>query len=175
MQNSYYYSGVNPTVDLIIVNPEGKILLIKRSETSNACPGMWAIPGGFIETEAKKGEVFKFGAETPEQAAVRELKEETNLFLVNPKLIPVGVFEGNQRDPRDSELGWSQSHAFIYEIPKDLYEAQKGKIKGLDDAEDADWKTREEIEEMDMAFDHKKIIKAGLELLYPASKKMKLK
>lgn len=170
MSNNYYYKGVNPTVDLIIVNPEGQILLIKRSETSPACPGMWAIPGGFIDTEAKKGEVFKYGAETPEKASVRELKEETNLLLINPKLISIGEFEGNNRDPRDSEEGWSKSHAFIYVIPKEIYEAQKNNIRGMDDAEDADWKTPEEIEALDMAFDHKEIIRAGLAKLKRVSK-----
>ncbi len=170
MSNKYYYQGVNPTVDLIIVNPEGKILLIKRLETSNACPGMWAIPGGFIETEAKKGEFFKYGIETPEKAAVRELKEETNLFLINPKLISIGEFEGNNRDPRDSEEGWSKSHAFIYVIPKEIYEAQKANIVGLDDASETKWMTIEEIEALDIAFDHKDIIRAGLAKLKPNNK-----
>lgn len=170
MSNNYYYNGVNPTVDLIIVNPEGKILLIKRSEKANACPDMWAIPGGFIDTESKKGDVFKYGAETPEKAAVRELKEETNLFLINPQLISIGEFEGNNRDPRDTKEGWSKSHAFIYVIPKEIYEAQKDKIRGMDDAKEAKWMTIEEIESLDVAFDHKEIIRAGLAKLKTAQK-----
>jgi ADP-ribose pyrophosphatase YjhB (NUDIX family) len=59
MSNKYYYKGANPTVDLIIVNPEGEILLIKRSDTAEACPDMWAIPGGFINTDAKKENILK--------------------------------------------------------------------------------------------------------------------
>lgn len=175
MKNPYYYKGANPTVDLIIVNPEKKILLIKRNEDASACPGMWAIPGGFIDTEAKRDDYWKDGLESPEQAAVRELKEETNLALVNPKLSFIGCFEGNNRDPRDNEESWSKSHAFIYEIPAEIYEAQKSKIKGLDDAQDADWKSIEELKELSIAFDHYQIIEAGINMLYPASKKMKVK
>lgn len=162
MKNPYYYKGVNPTVDLIIVNPEGKILLIKRKDAAAACPGMWAIPGGFIDTEAKKDESWKEGLETPEQAAVREVKEETNLDLVSPKLEFIGAFEGSGRDPRDNSQSWSKSYAFIHVIPNDIYEAQKDKIKGLDDAEDADWKSLEEISNLDIAFDHKRIIALGV-------------
>ena len=163
MKNSYYYLGANHTVDLIVVNPEREILLIKRGSSSEACPGMWAIPGGFIDTDAKKGEAWRGGVETPEQAAVRELMEETNLTLCNPDLVFVGVFEGNQRDPRDNEQSWSKSHAFLYMIPQSVYDAQKESIKGLDDAEDADWKTVEEIHALDLAFDHKLIIQTALD------------
>jgi len=170
MANKYYHKGANPTVDLIIVNPEGKILLIQREDTSAACPGMWAIPGGFINTNAKRGDFFEYGAETPEVAAVRELKEETNLMLINPKLIFIGEYEGNNRDPRDTEEGWSKSHAYIYVIPQAIYDEQKDKIKGLDDAKGYDWKTPEEIEALDMAFDHKQIIRDGLAKLNPVSK-----
>lgn len=165
MKNSYYHVGPNQTVDLIVVNPEKKILLIQRGHSSDACPGMWAIPGGFINTEAKKGEAWKEGLENPEQAAVRELKEETNLSLENPNLLFVGIFEGGQRDPRDNDQSWSKSHAFLYVIPQSIYDAQKGSIKGLDDAEDAGWKTIEEINKLDLAFDHKLIIQTALDKL----------
>lgn len=174
MKNPYYYKGANPTVDLIVVNPEEKILLIKRSQTAAACPGMWAIPGGFIDTDAKKNDPWKEGLETPEQAAIRELKEETNLTLVDSKILFVGCFEGGQRDPRDNEESWSKSHAFIYEIPKHTYESQKDKLIGLDDAEDVDWKSIEDINEIKLAFDHNKILEEGLVVLY-SSKKIKNK
>jgi len=172
MKNPYYYKGANPTVDLIIVNPENKILLIKRSEKAAACPSMWAIPGGFIDTEAKQGEVWKEGLESPEHAAIREVQEETNLTLNNPELIFVGCFEGNGRDPRDNSESWSKSHAFIHVIDPNVYESQKDKLIGLDDAEDVDWKTVAEIKQLKLAFDHADIIDCALNKL---NKKNKLK
>lgn len=173
-----YFWGANPTVDLVIINHEEKILLIKRKESAEACPGMWALPGGFVdsldvsnlEDNRKK---FVEGAETPEEAAIREVKEETNLTLKDVTILPVGIYEGNQRDPRDSEESWSKSHAFFYKIPQEVFESQKEHIRGLDDAEDVDWFSIDEIKSMNLAFDHNIIIKDAINLHY--SKKLKLK
>lgn len=172
MKNPYYYIGANPTCDLIIINPENKILLIKRSENAVACPSQWALPGGFIDTESKPHTTWQPGKETPEEAALRELKEETNLELSKEQVIhPVGIYEGNQRDPRDNEISWSKSHAFLAFIDENTYLTQKDKIIGLDDAEDADWKTIEEIKKMNLAFDHLKIITDGLNQYFFNNKK----
>jgi len=60
------YKNPLPVVASAVINKENKILIIRR----NLEPGMnkWALPGGFIEL-----------GETPEEAAVRELKEETGI------------------------------------------------------------------------------------------------
>lgn len=44
---------------------DGRVLLLKRSESAQDAPGTWAFPGGGIEP-----------GETPEAAARRELQEE---------------------------------------------------------------------------------------------------
>lgn len=175
--NKLYFEGPNPTVDLVIVNHELKILLIKRRHNVEACPSMWALPGGFIDSmksENIKNKSFIAGAESPETAAIREVKEETNLSLVNVTILPVGIYEGNNRDPRDSDIGWSKSHAFFYEIPQAIFEAQKEHIRGLDDAEDVDWKSLTEINDMNLAFDHKKIIQDAISLYLNKKHKMKI-
>lgn len=59
----------------VIFNKEGKILLLKRSETTSWFPNHWAFVGGKIE----KGE-------TPENALVREIYEETKIKLTNFKI-----------------------------------------------------------------------------------------
>lgn len=64
------------------------VLLIKRSDKSEAYPNCWAFPGGFLD----KGESL-------EQCAVRELKEETGLAA--PMLLPIGIFSAPTRDPRE--------------------------------------------------------------------------
>lgn len=161
--NPYYYQGANPTVDLIVINPLNEILLILRSEKAVACPNQWALPGGFIDSLSQKGEPWKLNLETPESAALREVKEETNLSLLsNSKILPVGIYEGNNRDPRDNEVSWSKSHAFFYQIDKDLYEKEKNNITGLDDASDCKWFSIDKLASLDLAFDHQIIIQDGL-------------
>lgn len=170
MKNPYYYIGANPTADLVIINPNDEILMIKRSKDSPACAGLWALPGGFVDTVATKGQQWLEGLETPDLAAVREVLEETNLSLDNPQLIFVGVFEGNNRDPRDNQESWSKSYAYCYDIPNDIYESQKSKIVGTDDAEQASWIKIDEVLNMSLAFDHKDIIQTAISKLKKTNK-----
>ena len=62
-------------IGVILINPEGQVLIGKR-EGSHA--PYWSIPGGYLEP----GETF-------ETAAIREVKEETGLDIVNPVVIGV--------------------------------------------------------------------------------------
>ena len=60
-----HYENPKPTATLICPKNE-EILLVKRAFSPSK--GLWGLPGGFIELN-----------ETPEDGAIRELKEETNL------------------------------------------------------------------------------------------------
>jgi len=71
-----------PTVDIIIEIKEG-IVLIKRKNP----PFGWALPGGFIEYN-----------ESAEDAALREVHEETGLVLEN--LRQFHTYSAPDRDPR---------------------------------------------------------------------------
>lgn len=53
---------------IIVVDKENRVLLLRRSQTDNWMPGKWGLPGGHVEPH-----------ENFAQAAVRELREETNL------------------------------------------------------------------------------------------------
>lgn len=158
MNNPYYYIGANPTVDLIVQRPDGAILMVKRSSDSPACPGMWALPGGFIDSDAKRGEVWIDGYETPMQAALRELLEETSLDIGSEGVFFVGIYEGNKRDPRDNQISWSKSHAFACRIDEATYEQKKDKIEVSTESDDYLWMKPEDIVRTDLAFDHKQII-----------------
>ncbi len=63
--------SVNPQVGVgIIITRNDQVLLLKRRNVHGA--GSWSTPGGHLE----------FG-ETPEECAIRETKEETNLDICN--------------------------------------------------------------------------------------------
>ena len=62
-------------IGVILLNPAGQVLIGKR-EGSHA--PYWSIPGGYLEP----GETF-------ETAAIREVKEETGLDIVNPTVLCV--------------------------------------------------------------------------------------
>ncbi len=64
--------------DIVVVN-KGKVLLLRR--TTNPLNGYWGLPGGGINL-----------GETPKQAAVRELKEETGLVVSQDDLLGEKVF-----------------------------------------------------------------------------------
>jgi 8-oxo-dGTP diphosphatase len=58
-----------PCVGAIVHDPDGRLLLIRRGHAPHA--GLWSLPGGRIEA-----------GESPEQALVREVREETGLDVV---------------------------------------------------------------------------------------------
>ena len=62
-------------IGVIILNDEGKVLIGKRK--GSHAP-YYSIPGGHLEL----GETFEY-------AAIKEIKEETNLDIENPKVICV--------------------------------------------------------------------------------------
>lgn len=70
-------------VTVIPVLPDGRIVLVRRVDNDR-----WAPPGGMVDW-----------GETVEQAARRELEEETGLRLVSMERL-VGVYSSPRRDPR---------------------------------------------------------------------------
>jgi len=159
-QMNFWRPGVNPTVDNVVVW-NNHILLIQRGAQSEAFPGSWALPGGFHDTDAHKGQAWIPGRETAQQAAWRELHEETGLDLSSlaSRTQYVGFFDHPSRDPRNCKEAWSVSNAFRIDLPSG-YQPQ---VQGLDDAQDARWVSLEELEDLSLAFDHRDILcRAGV-------------
>lgn len=121
-------NGPYTTVDAIIELKEG-IVIIKRSNP----PFGWALPGGFVD----------YG-ESLEDAVRREAKEETNLELT--KIKQFHTYSDPARDPRFHTIGT----VFIAQA--------KGEPKAGDDACGLGVIKLSEIENMEFAFDHKKIL-----------------
>ncbi len=94
---------------------ELKILLIKRG--GHPYLGMWALPGGFVNPD-----------ETTEQAAKRELIEETGVD--NIYLEQLYTFSTPKRDPRM----WVMSCSYMA-----LIDSSKVNVKAGDDAQQAEW------------------------------------
>lgn len=94
---------------------ELRILLIKRGV--HPYLGKWALPGGFVRP-----------FETTEQAAVRELKEETNVDHMY--LEQLYTFSDLERDPRT----WVISCSYLA-----LLDSKKLEVKAGDDAAKASW------------------------------------
>jgi len=115
------------TVDAIIETDNG-IILIKRKNP----PAGWAIPGGFVD----------YG-ETLEEAAVREMKEETSLDINLDRQFH--TYSNPDRDPRHHTV----STIFIA--------TATGTPEAADDAIDIGIFTKDNLPE-DIAFDHRQIL-----------------
>lgn len=59
-----------------VLNNEGKLLAIKRSETDVRRPLEWDLPGGWLDE-----------GESLEDGVIREIKEETGVVSSNPRLL----------------------------------------------------------------------------------------
>lgn len=74
-----------PAVAIVIINQNGQILSLLRSESDRWKPLHWGLPGGHIDE-----------GETPFEAVIRETKEECNLD-VNPIYADSIVTDENYR------------------------------------------------------------------------------
>lgn len=162
----FWRPGANPTVDLVVTRA-GKsgdeVLLIRRADKPGVAEaGKWALPGGFHDTDARKGEPWVPGRETASQAALRELAEETQLEAheLEEYMRHLGFYDRRGRDPRDNPGAWAVSNAFALHL--DAAHAARS-VAGSDDADQAEWVDIEELHGYELAFDHVKIAqRAGL-------------
>lgn len=137
----YTYDYPRPAfgTDILLFSRESneiEILLIERLKEPFAC--YWAFPGGFVEE-----------GESCEEAALRELEEETGIKL--DAIQQVQTFSKPNRDPR----GWVVTVAFYAWV-------EKSKLKPVagDDAKNVEWFPIHDLPAL--AFDHQEIFDTAL-------------
>lgn len=159
----YHHPGVNPSADAVVLRSGSggiEVLLIQRSPEAPTEPGKWALPGGFVRTTAPRGEPWSETVETPLQACLRELEEETGIDAADlaSQLLPIGTYEGGGRDPRDGPDAWSRAHVFALQLAGEDAERVTA---ASGDAADARWWPVDRLPAR-VAFDHRRLIQDTL-------------
>ena len=137
---TYRYPHPAVTADCVVFAEENgrtKLLLIERQ--SDPYKGCWAFPGGFMNID-----------ETAEDAALRELAEETGIRITHA--VQVGAFSAVDRDPRERVL------TIVY------YARLTTPIRptAADDARQAQWFDLSDLPPL--AFDHANILRQACRL-----------
>lgn len=132
------YPSFAVTVDIVILTMLGghlHVLLVQRG--GEPYTGMWALPGGFKRPD-----------ETLDEAARRELREETG--LVAPKhLAQFGAYGDPGRDPRTNVV--TVAYLAVTPDPGSLH-------AGTDAAAARFWPVVDAVRELSLAFDHHRIL-----------------
>ncbi len=139
MTYTYKYPRAALTVDCVVFaldDEDLKVLLIQRGLEPFA--GQWALPGGFVQVN-----------ETLEDAALRELREETGVTRVF--LEQLFTFSAIDRDPRERVI----SVAYYA-----LVKLSDHRVQAATDAANAAWFSASGLPSL--AFDHEEILEMAL-------------
>src|ERR1700719_4688990 len=129
-------------VGAIIIEGE-RVVLVKRAHPP--LQAEWSIPGGVLEV----GELVR-------EAAIREAREETGLFVEPGELL--GVYDRILRDPE-------QRVQYHYVLIDFLCRAVGGELLAASDATEIRWFTREQLPILNLAEDTLDVIRKGFEKL----------
>jgi bifunctional NMN adenylyltransferase/nudix hydrolase len=136
--SSLPYPPIFSTADSVVIQ-SGHVLMIKRRAEPGK--GLWALPGGYVNAYTDK---------SVEDAAIRELREETLIKVPAPVLrgniVDNRVFDAVDRSPRGRII----THCFKIVLP----DGELPKVKGSDDAEKARWVPIAEVKSEECFEDH---------------------
>jgi 8-oxo-dGTP diphosphatase len=142
MSYSYEYPRGALTVDCTVFGlDEGELRLLLIQRDLEPFSGCWALPGGFVHLD-----------ELLEEAALRELREETGLDHVY--LEQLHTFGAVSRDPRERVVSVAYTA---------LVKLSDHRVQAATDARDAAWFGVSDLPTL--AFDHEQIVQLALEVL----------
>ena len=150
MDDRRYPSRPIVGVGVVILDAD-KVLLIKRGKPPRA--GTWSLPGGAQES-----------GETLKEAAIREIYEETNL-----KVEIIGLIDIVDSIRRDKK-GDTEYHYTLIDFAARV---TGGALRAGDDAIDSHWFTLQEIKELDIWSETKRIIRMAAKQ-YGVNSKLKI-
>lgn len=102
----------------VLIEQDGRVLLVRRA--NEPFRGLWTLPAGFVD-----------GGEDPAEAAARECLEETGLYVHITRVLD--VISG-----REHERG--ADFIIVYQA-----EVIRGELIPADDADAAEWFTRDQL------------------------------
>ena len=126
-----------------IILCEGRVLLEKRKNEPGK--GKWSIPGGIVDI-----------GESPEQAIIREVQEETSLEVEAPLLIDV------VSDVSFDETGKVKYHFVIIDY---LVKVRRGEPHASSDADALTWVAFDDVEEFDLTRSFRAFFKRNRKLV----------
>ena len=127
--NAPEVNNIIPAASVVVVNDQGEILLIQRSDNGN-----WTIPGGAME----------YG-ESLTRTAIRECKEETGYDIQVTGL--VGIYTNpNRRIEYTSNGEVRQEFSVCY-----IGQAVSGQPTPNDEATRIEWVSPDQLDDMEMA------------------------
>ena len=136
------YPPIFSTADAVVIQ-SGHVLMIRRRAEPGK--GLWALPGGYVNANTDR---------SVEDAAIRELREETGIKVPAPVLRGnikrSKVFDAIDRSPRGRII----THCFVIELP----DGELPKVKGQDDADKARWVPIAEVKSEECFEDHYELI-----------------
>jgi bifunctional NMN adenylyltransferase/nudix hydrolase len=143
-QAAYPYPIIFVTADAVVIQ-SGHVLMVQRG--ADPGNGLWALPGGFVDAT---------GDRTMEDAAIRELREETGIKV--PEKVLRGSIQGNRvfDAPDRSQRGRTITHAF--HICLEDGEWNLPRVRGSDDAARAQWIPISRLNSEEIFEDHYDII-----------------
>jgi mutator protein MutT len=136
----------------VIINKEGKVLILQRSKDEKVFPNMWELPSGKREF-----------LEDSQDCLIREIKEETGLS--NIKIImPFYVFE--YQIEKQKEIRDTTQINFLVKLLK------KQKVKLGAEHQNFAWISKNEIKNYQLSENIKKVILEAFKLIKKLNEKI---
>ncbi len=142
MTFEYEFEMAANTATMVVVNKKtGQVLLGKRKDSSEAFPGAWCLPGGYLNA----------GEERLITTARRELVEECSIDIVEERWNLFYCDDKPGSDPRYKQVINTCFYAFISD--EEAKNAEAG-----DDLNEIKWVDLWEARQIELAFAHNDVV-----------------